>query len=46
VIGVTIYDFVNGDILHARAKLQESTPPGRAGGEKPPVAEQKGTAEK
>jgi glycerol uptake facilitator protein len=36
VIGVLIYDWFIGDVLHARARLQEPTPPGRAGGETPP----------
>jgi glycerol uptake facilitator protein len=45
VIGVLIYDWFIGDVLQARARLQESTPPGRAGGETPPAAEPKKTAE-
>ena len=45
-IGVLIYDWFIGDILHARARSQESTPPGRAGAETPPAAESKRPAEK
>ncbi|WJH23725.1 MIP/aquaporin family protein [Pseudarthrobacter defluvii] len=37
VIGVLIYDWFIGDVLDARARTQESTPPGRAGGETPPA---------
>jgi glycerol uptake facilitator protein len=45
VIGVLIYDWFIGDVLHTRARLQESTPPGRAGGETPPATEPKKTAQ-
>ena len=43
VIGVLIYDWFIGDVLYAKARLAEPAPPGRAGDEKPPAAEQ-GTA--
>jgi len=36
---VLIYDWFIGDVLDARARTQESTPPGRAGGETPPATE-------
>ena len=36
VIGVLIYDWFIGDVLHARARQMEPTPPGRAGGQTPP----------
>jgi glycerol uptake facilitator protein len=39
VIGVLIYDWFIGDVLDARARTQDSTPPGRAGGETPPATE-------
>ncbi len=39
MIGVLVYDWFIGDVLHAREKLQEATPPGRAGGETPPASQ-------
>jgi glycerol uptake facilitator protein len=42
---VLIYDWFIGDVIHARARLQEPPPPGRAGDETSPTEGSKRTAE-
>jgi glycerol uptake facilitator protein len=44
VIGVLIYDWFIGDVLHARTLLAEPTLPGRVGAEIPPASEPKRAA--